>query len=61
MGIVMIILAALMTVAAVIFLVWFWGRTPRSLARWYCTPVTLFTVAIVAVAWVSAIALLITA
>lgn len=46
-----IIVAALLTLAAVGFLIWFWARTPSNLTKWYCIPVTLFGVAAVVAFW----------
>lgn len=46
-----IIVAALLTLAAVGFLIWFWARTPSNLTKWYCIPVTLFGIAAVVAFW----------
>ena len=46
-----IIVAALLSIAAIGFLIWFWARTPSNLTKWYCVPVTLFAVAAVIAFW----------
>ena len=46
-----IIVAAILSLAAIGFLIWFWARTPDNLAKWYCVPVTLFGVAAIIAFW----------
>ena len=46
-----IIVAAVLSVVAIGFLIWFWARTPDNLAKWYCVPVTLFGVAAIIAFW----------
>ena len=37
-----VIVAAVLSLATIGFLIWFWARTPSNLTKWYCVPVTLF-------------------
>ena len=46
-----IIVAAVLSLVAIGFLIWFWARTPDTLAKWYCVPVTLFAVAAIIAFW----------
>lgn len=46
-----IIVAAVLSLAAIGFLIWFWARTPSNLTKWYCVPVTLFGVAAIFAFW----------
>ena len=46
-----IIVAAVLSLAAIGFLIWFWARTPDNLTKWYCIPVTLFGVAAIVAFW----------
>ena len=46
-----IIVAAILSLVAIGFLIWFWARTPDNLAKWYCVSVTLFCVAAILAFW----------
>lgn len=47
----LIIIAAILSVLAVGFLVWFCARTPKNLTKWYGVPVVLFGVAAIIALW----------
>ena len=50
-----IIIAAVLSLATLGFLIWFWARTPSNLAKWYCVPVTLFGAAAILAFWFFAV------
>lgn len=46
-----VIVATVLSLAAIGFLIWFWARTPSNLTKWYCVPVTFFGVAAILAFW----------
>ena len=51
----LIIVAAILSVLTVGFLIWFYTRTPKNLTKWYGVPVVLFGIAVIIALWFFAV------